>query len=209
MSPLHNDRWIARFTPQAMGRYLYTVRAWVDHLATWKRDLAKKQAAGQDVTIDLLARRAASRGEGLDEEIVLQHEPPLTIEVDRERARFSTWYELFPRSTSTTAGKHGTFKDVEARLPLHRVDVFRRAVSAADPPDRRHRAQRPEQHTRRERRRRRQPVGHRRRSRRAQGDPPRARHARRFPPPRQPPRRITASRSHWTSPSRRAPIIRT
>ena len=42
MSPLHNDRWIARFTPKTMGRYLYTVKAWVDHLATWKRDLAKK-----------------------------------------------------------------------------------------------------------------------------------------------------------------------
>jgi starch synthase (maltosyl-transferring) len=36
---------------------------------------------------------------------------------DRERARFSAWYELFPRSTATTPGKHGTFRDVEARLP--------------------------------------------------------------------------------------------
>ena len=59
MSPLHNDRWIARFTPKAMGRYLYTVRAWVDHLATWKRDLAKRQAAGQDVTVDLLRGKVA------------------------------------------------------------------------------------------------------------------------------------------------------
>lgn len=37
--------------------------------------------------------------------------------VDRERARYSTWYELFPRSASTDAGRHGTFSDVEARLP--------------------------------------------------------------------------------------------
>ena len=44
MSPLHNDRWIARFTPRAMGRYLYTVRAWVDHLATWKRDPGSAEA---------------------------------------------------------------------------------------------------------------------------------------------------------------------
>jgi starch synthase (maltosyl-transferring) len=36
---------------------------------------------------------------------------------DRERARFSTWYELFPRSAGTEPGVHGTFKDVEARLP--------------------------------------------------------------------------------------------
>ncbi len=116
MSPLHNDRWIARFTPKAMGRYLYTVRAWVDHLATWKRDLAKKQAAGQDVSVDLL-RGKQLEADGIDEEIVVQYEPPLMIEVDRERARFSTWYELFPRSVSKTPGKHGTFKDVEAHLP--------------------------------------------------------------------------------------------
>jgi starch synthase (maltosyl-transferring) len=41
----------------------------------------------------------------------------LLIEVDRPRAAFSTWYELFPRSTSSEEGRHGTFRDVEARLP--------------------------------------------------------------------------------------------
>ena len=39
------------------------------------------------------------------------------IVVDRPRARFSAWYELFPRSTSDTPGAHGTFADVEKRLP--------------------------------------------------------------------------------------------
>ncbi len=41
----------------------------------------------------------------------------LAVVVDRERARFSSWYELFPRSTSPKPGGHGSFKDVEARLP--------------------------------------------------------------------------------------------
>jgi len=36
--------------------------------------------------------------------------------VDRERAAFSSWYELFPRSTSPYAGVHGTLLDCEARL---------------------------------------------------------------------------------------------
>jgi starch synthase (maltosyl-transferring) len=36
--------------------------------------------------------------------------------VERERARFSTWYELFPRSASAKPGVHGTFVDVEERL---------------------------------------------------------------------------------------------
>jgi starch synthase (maltosyl-transferring) len=40
-----------------------------------------------------------------------------TLVVDRPRARFSTWYELFPRSTAAEAGRHGTFADVEALLP--------------------------------------------------------------------------------------------
>jgi starch synthase (maltosyl-transferring) len=39
------------------------------------------------------------------------------VVVDRERARFSTWYELFPRSASDAPGRHGTFDDVIARLP--------------------------------------------------------------------------------------------
>src|SRR5262249_2907766 len=37
--------------------------------------------------------------------------------VDRERARFSAWYELFPRSAGFEPGKHGTLRDVIARLP--------------------------------------------------------------------------------------------
>jgi starch synthase (maltosyl-transferring) len=40
----------------------------------------------------------------------------LAVVVDRERARFSTWYELFPRSCSPTPGRHGTFRDCEGWL---------------------------------------------------------------------------------------------
>ena len=36
--------------------------------------------------------------------------------VDRERARFSSWYECFPRSMSPEPGRHGTFADLEANL---------------------------------------------------------------------------------------------
>ncbi len=41
----------------------------------------------------------------------------LQVYVDRQKALFSTWYEFFPRSASTTEGKHGTFKDCEKILP--------------------------------------------------------------------------------------------
>ncbi|WP_163267722.1 alpha-1,4-glucan--maltose-1-phosphate maltosyltransferase [Chelativorans alearense] len=40
--------------------------------------------------------------------------------VDRERAGFSAWYELMPRSQSGRADVHGTFDDVIERLPYVR-----------------------------------------------------------------------------------------
>ena len=36
---------------------------------------------------------------------------------DRKRAGFSSWYELFPRSAAPIPETHGSFRDVEARLP--------------------------------------------------------------------------------------------
>jgi starch synthase (maltosyl-transferring) len=41
----------------------------------------------------------------------------LPLWVDRERARYSTWYELFPRSTSPDPARAGIFADVQALLP--------------------------------------------------------------------------------------------
>ena len=46
-----------------------------------------------------------------------QSEPQLSVWVDRKRAQFSAWYEMFPRSASPVPGSHGTFLDVEAHLP--------------------------------------------------------------------------------------------
>lgn len=40
----------------------------------------------------------------------------LKVVVDRERARFSAWYEIFPRSCGARAGQHGTFRDCEKSL---------------------------------------------------------------------------------------------
>ncbi len=45
----------------------------------------------------------------------------LTIVVDRERARFAAWYEMFPRSLAVTGPhqelRHGTFADATDQLP--------------------------------------------------------------------------------------------
>jgi len=55
---------------------------------------------------------------GVTKKDVAQYSKILTIEVERKKALFSSWYEFFPRSTAEQAGKHGTFKDCERLLPL-------------------------------------------------------------------------------------------
>jgi starch synthase (maltosyl-transferring) len=47
-----------------------------------------------------------------------------TVEAERRAAHFASWYELFPRSQSGDAQRHGTFDDVIARLPHIRAMGF-------------------------------------------------------------------------------------
>ena len=43
--------------------------------------------------------------------------PELHLWVDRERVRYSSWYEIFPRSASPDPTRQGTFADVKLLLP--------------------------------------------------------------------------------------------
>ncbi len=52
-----------------------------------------------------------------DKRFISLYDKNLTVVVDPVKARYSTWYEMFPRSSSPEPGRHGTFKDCEARLP--------------------------------------------------------------------------------------------
>ena len=45
------------------------------------------------------------------------YEKLVAVVVDVEKARFSAWYEMFPRSCSMDAKRHGTFRDCIDRLP--------------------------------------------------------------------------------------------
>lgn len=161
LAPLVNDRWYGTFSVSEIGRYVYTVTAWVDHFLTWRKGMVKKLEAKQDVSVDLLigaklVEEASHRAGGNDrsqlttwaetlrsikqEDLTIieqkalsqdlaalivkypdrkfasTYDKQLGIVVERERARFSSWYEMFPRSCGEP-GKHGTFKDAEARLP--------------------------------------------------------------------------------------------
>jgi starch synthase (maltosyl-transferring) len=52
-----------------------------------------------------------------DKRFRTESEREYLIVVDPVIARFSAWYEFFPRSTAEEAGKHGTFSDTEKQLP--------------------------------------------------------------------------------------------
>ena len=54
MTSLGNDRWRGVFSVAKAGRYEYTIEGWIDRFQTWRDDLAKRIAAGQDVRVDLL-----------------------------------------------------------------------------------------------------------------------------------------------------------
>src|SRR5947207_9854405 len=48
-----NDRWVARFRPDRVGRWRYTIEAWPDRFESWREDLVKKRGAGQAVDLEL------------------------------------------------------------------------------------------------------------------------------------------------------------
>jgi starch synthase (maltosyl-transferring) len=71
MTALGNDRWTGRFAVDALGRYEFTIEAWVDHFGTWRQGLARKVEAGHEVSNELLEgaamlRAAAARAGGGD-----------------------------------------------------------------------------------------------------------------------------------------------
>jgi starch synthase (maltosyl-transferring) len=125
--PLHllgNDRWAGDFEVDELGRWQFTIEAWVDRYATLLDELDRKIAAEQvDLTGELSEgealfgagtleewRERAGRLAEKDRHGKTSLDRPLEVDVERERARFGAWYELFPRSW-------GGFAGVEKALP--------------------------------------------------------------------------------------------
>jgi starch synthase (maltosyl-transferring) len=72
-------------------------------------DAAAQKALALDPARAAVAARYADRG--------LAATMTREVVADRKRAGYSSWYEMFPRSAADEPGRHGTFRDVEARLP--------------------------------------------------------------------------------------------
>lgn len=183
MEEAGNDRYIAQFSPQRIGRHEYKIQAWRDAWGTYCDELGKKFAAGLDVSLELeegrlliadtiaqvpdghpgtaalagllksvgapttAPKRRASRGavgnkiapmqpdhvalllsqaaaqamaSAAIRPFLSESERSYPITVERQAARFASWYELFPRSQSGSTERHGNFDDVIARLPAIR-----------------------------------------------------------------------------------------
>ena len=149
-----NDVWSATLTFTELGRRHFSVIAWVDEFASWRRGLERKLAARVDVAVELQEgallvdaaslrsrdpalraiaeslraagspdqRAAIATGAELTRRMAAcpdrraaSRSEPRAVVVERALAKFSAWYEMFPRSTGP-AGKHGSFRDAETRL---------------------------------------------------------------------------------------------
>jgi starch synthase (maltosyl-transferring) len=95
---------------RAGGEDLARLRAFA---ATLRADAPPPERAARALDAEL----AALMDRHPDRSGAARYPRELSVEVERERARFGAWYELFPRSTSPEPGRHGTFADVTARLP--------------------------------------------------------------------------------------------
>ncbi|WP_420473560.1 maltotransferase domain-containing protein [Noviherbaspirillum sp. ST9] len=81
------------------------------------RDKAKAAARDAERIAALLSEPMLEAMRAADARPFAVRSEPLRIDVERTAARFSSWYELFPRSQSGDPARHGTFADVEKRLP--------------------------------------------------------------------------------------------
>ncbi|HEY6483297.1 MAG TPA: alpha-1,4-glucan--maltose-1-phosphate maltosyltransferase [Steroidobacteraceae bacterium] len=125
-----------------------TLREWAASVCNGADAADARVAIARSDPVNLLQRQYP------DLQRVQRSEPSLRVEVERERARYSTWYEMFPRSAAREPGKHGSFADVEKLLPyvasmgfdvlylppIHPIGVTERkgpnnlsAAAAADP----------------------------------------------------------------------------
>jgi starch synthase (maltosyl-transferring) len=111
-----NDRWVGSFTVQENTRYRYTVEAFTDVFGSWRAELEKRVAAGQDVASELL------EGQRLMREAI---ERAARAERD-ELARFLTQWERADAAAAAEMALSAPLAELMARHP-DRSDATRYA----------------------------------------------------------------------------------
>ena len=81
----------------------------IEKLAAQLKSPTWKEIVHAPRLVELMALYADRRDE-------TRLDPPRQVWVDRARARFSSWYEVFPRSWGRVPGEHGTLSELAERL---------------------------------------------------------------------------------------------
>jgi len=90
----------------------------VGNMQKWAESLRSNQVSpSAKAKLALGNKVTAVMAKYLDRRCAVTYPKELVVVVDRRKAGFSTWYEIFPRSCMSEAGHHGTFKDCERSLP--------------------------------------------------------------------------------------------
>jgi len=121
LEPLGNDHWSGSFAVDRPGTWSFRIEAWIDRIASYRDEIRRKVEGGQDDLTSELAEGAALLGRPsltVEEALAARagdrsgraSSEVFEIDVDRELARFGSWYELFPRSW-------GGFEGVRKLLP--------------------------------------------------------------------------------------------
>nr|VFK27596.1 MAG: alpha-1,4-glucan:maltose-1-phosphate maltosyltransferase [Candidatus Kentron sp. MB]VFK32998.1 MAG: alpha-1,4-glucan:maltose-1-phosphate maltosyltransferase [Candidatus Kentron sp. MB]VFK75688.1 MAG: alpha-1,4-glucan:maltose-1-phosphate maltosyltransferase [Candidatus Kentron sp. MB] len=112
---LEGQRLIAETQKRAPKAEQPRFMKWVDRLNA-TRVIGGEAAVDIAVKIVSEPQYAEMMDEFPDKRLATEYNPFLELVVDRVRARFANWYEMFPRSQGRIPGQSGTFADCEARL---------------------------------------------------------------------------------------------
>jgi len=148
MTRVDGDLWAASIVGTDVGAWTFRIESWHDPVATWQRDAHLKIVVGVDVEVTLaegallLDRMRLHDDSILDASLPplerLNHaitlfdgEPihdhldatePYPFHVDRERALFGSWYEMFPRSEGALDAGDGSITPGTLRTAAVRLD---------------------------------------------------------------------------------------
>ena len=96
-----------------------------EHLDALKALQARLDAANVEAAGDILLQASTlALMQAADARPFRLRSPVQPVDAERLQARFASWYELFPRSQTSDAARHGTFDDVITRLPVVRAMGF-------------------------------------------------------------------------------------
>lgn len=111
MSILSGTKLISGARQHASGADRQTFNTWLETLKSGSISQKKK------VKLALSDEVGKLMGKYSDHPFAVTYPRELEVTVEREKAGFGTWYEMFPHSASSVPGQYGTFQDCEARLP--------------------------------------------------------------------------------------------